>query len=138
MGHTRWATHGRPSDLNAHPHADCSGKITVVHNGIVENFQELRDELQARGHRLVSETDTEVVAHLVEEAYRGDLAEAVRVAVRRLAGAYALVVMHRDEPERLVGARCNAPLLVGIAEHESFLASDASALVAHTKHVVFL
>ncbi len=138
MGHTRWATHGRPSDLNAHPHGDCSGRITVVHNGIVENFQALRDELAARGHKLVSETDTEVVAHLVEESYAGDLAAAVRKALHRLEGAYALVVMHRDEPERLVGARRNAPLLVGLGPHESFLASDVSALVAHTKCVVFL
>jgi glucosamine--fructose-6-phosphate aminotransferase (isomerizing) len=138
LGHTRWATHGRPSDLNAHPHSDCSGRITVVHNGIVENFRELRDELVASGHTLASETDTEVVAHLVEDAYHGDLADAVRAALNRLEGAYALVVMHRDEPERLVGARLNAPLLVGLAEGESFLASDASALVAYTKRVIFL
>jgi glucosamine--fructose-6-phosphate aminotransferase (isomerizing) len=138
LGHTRWATHGRPSDLNAHPHSDCSGRITVVHNGIVENFRELRDELLAKGHTLASETDTEVVAHLVEDAYQGDLADAVRAALNRLEGAYALVVMHRDEPERLVGARLNAPLLVGLADGESFLASDASALVAYTKRVIFL
>ena len=138
LGHTRWATHGRPSDLNAHPHSDCTGRITVVHNGIVENFRELRDELTAGGHVLVSETDTEVVAHLVEDAYRGDLADAVRAALGRLEGAYALVVMHRDEPERLVGARLNAPLIVGLGEGESFLASDASAIVAYTKQVVFL
>jgi len=138
LGHTRWATHGRPSDLNAHPHSDCTGRITVVHNGIVENFRELRDELTAGGHVLVSETDTEVVAHLVEDAYRGDLADAVRTALGRLEGAYALVVMHRDEPERLVGARLNAPLIVGLGEGESFLASDASAIVAYTKQVVFL
>jgi glucosamine--fructose-6-phosphate aminotransferase (isomerizing) len=138
LGHTRWATHGRPSDLNAHPHSDCTGRITVVHNGIVENFRELRDELKAGGHVLASETDTEVVAHLVEDAYRGDLADAVRAALGRLEGAYALVVMHRDEPERLVGARLNAPLIVGLGEGESFLASDASALIAYTKQVVFL
>jgi glucosamine--fructose-6-phosphate aminotransferase (isomerizing) len=138
LGHTRWATHGRPSDLNAHPHRDCTGRITVVHNGIVENFRELRDELVAGGHTLVSETDTEVVAHLVEDAYRGDLADAVRAALGRLEGAYALVVMHRDEPDRLVGARLNVPLIVGLAEGESFLASDAAALVAYTKRVVFL
>ena len=138
LGHTRWATHGRPSDLNAHPHTDCTGRITVVHNGIVENFRELRAELVSRGHTLDSETDTEVVAHLVEDAYQGDLAEAVRIALRRLEGAYALVVMHRDEPERLVGARLNAPLIVGIGEGESFLASDAAAIVAYTKRVVFM
>jgi glucosamine--fructose-6-phosphate aminotransferase (isomerizing) len=138
LGHTRWATHGRPSDLNAHPHSDCSGRITVVHNGIVENYRELRAELAAAGHTLLSETDTEVVAHLVETAYRGDLADAVRAALRRLEGAYALVVMHRDEPDRLVGARLNAPLIVGVSEGEGFLASDAAAIVAHTKRVIFL
>jgi glucosamine--fructose-6-phosphate aminotransferase (isomerizing) len=138
LGHTRWATHGRPSDLNAHPHSDCSGRITVVHNGIVENFRELRDELVAGGHTLKSETDTEVVAHLVEDAYRGDLAVAVRAALGRLEGAYALAVMHRDEPDRLIGARMNAPLIVGLGEGESFLASDAAALVAYTKKVIFL
>lgn len=138
LGHTRWATHGRPSDLNAHPHSDCTGRITVVHNGIVENFRGLRDELVAGGHTLQSETDTEVVAHLVEDAYQGDLADAVRTALGRLEGAYALVVMHVGEPERLVGARLNAPLLVGLGEDESFLASDAAALVAYTKRVVFL
>jgi glucosamine--fructose-6-phosphate aminotransferase (isomerizing) len=138
LGHTRWATHGRPSDLNAHPHSDCSGRITVVHNGIVENFRELRDELIARGHTLRSETDTEVVAHLVEDAYDGDLATAVRAALGRLQGAYALVVMHRDEPDRLVGARLNAPLIVGVGDGESFLASDAAAIVAYTKRVIFL
>jgi glucosamine--fructose-6-phosphate aminotransferase (isomerizing) len=138
LGHTRWATHGRPSDLNAHPHSDCSGRITVVHNGIVENFRELRDELVAHGHTLASETDTEVVAHLIEDAYEGDLAEAVRAALRRLEGAYALVVMHRDEPDRLVGARLNAPLIVGVGDGESLLASDPAAIVAYTKRVIFL
>jgi glucosamine--fructose-6-phosphate aminotransferase (isomerizing) len=138
LGHTRWATHGRPSDLNAHPHSDCTGRITVVHNGIVENFRDLREELVAHGHVLRSETDTEVVAHLVEDAYDGDLAAAVRSALGRLEGAYALVVMHLDEPTRLVGARLNVPLLVGVGDGESFLVSDAAALVAYTKRVIFL
>ena len=138
LGHTRWATHGRPSDLNAHPHSDCSGRITVVHNGIVENFRELRDELVAGGHTLRSETDTEVVAHLIEDAYAGDLADAVRVALGRLEGAYALVVLHRDEPDRLVGARLNAPLIVGLGDGEGFIASDAAAIVAYTKRVIYL
>jgi glucosamine--fructose-6-phosphate aminotransferase (isomerizing) len=138
LGHTRWATHGRPSDLNAHPHSDCTGRITVVHNGIVENFRELRDELVAEGHILTSETDTEVVAHLVEAAYKGDLADAVRVALGRLEGAYALVVLNRDEPDRLVGARLNAPLIVGVGEGESFFASDVAAIISYTKRVIFL
>jgi glucosamine--fructose-6-phosphate aminotransferase (isomerizing) len=138
VGHTRWATHGRPTDLNAHPHHDCSGRISVVHNGIIENFRALREELAAGGHTLTSETDTEVVAHLIEAAYEGDLAEAVRRTMGRLEGAYAFVVMHRDEPDRLVGARLNAPLIVGLADGEGFLASDPSAVVAYTKRVVFL
>src|SRR6478672_1449078 len=138
LAHTRWATHGRPNDLNAHPHQDCTGDITVIHNGIIENFKELRDGLEARGHRLTSETDTEAVAHLVEEAYRGDLGDAVRTALRQLRGAYALVVMHRGERNRLVGARENVPLVVGLNGEESFLASDVAAILAHTNRVVFL
>ena len=138
LAHTRWATHGRPNDLNAHPHQDCTGEITVIHNGIIENFRELRDELEARGHTLASETDTEAIAHLVEDAYQGDLADAVRAALRRVEGAYALVVMHRREISRLVGARLNVPLIVGLNGEESFIASDVAAILAHTNRVVFL
>jgi glutamine---fructose-6-phosphate transaminase (isomerizing) len=138
LAHTRWATHGRPNDLNAHPHVDCTGQITVVHNGIIENFRELRDGLAERGHTLISETDTEAIAHLIEEAYDGDIAEATRQALRQMEGAYALVVMHRAEKDRLVGARQNVPLVVGLAEGEGFLASDAAAILAHTDQVVFL
>ncbi|MDO8484580.1 MAG: glutamine--fructose-6-phosphate transaminase (isomerizing) [Candidatus Limnocylindrales bacterium] len=138
LAHTRWATHGRPNDLNAHPHQDCTGEITVIHNGIIENFRELRDELEARGHTLTSETDTEALAHLVEEAYQGDLADAVRAALRRVEGAYAVVVMHRGEGDRLVGARQNVPLVVGVGDGESFLASDVGAILAHTDQVIFL
>ncbi|HYU48696.1 MAG TPA: glutamine--fructose-6-phosphate transaminase (isomerizing) [Candidatus Limnocylindria bacterium] len=138
LAHTRWATHGRPNDLNAHPHVDCTGQITVIHNGIIENFSELRDALEAGGHRLTSETDTEVIAHLVEDAYQGDLADAVRVALRQLEGAYALVVMHRSEISRLVGARQDVPLIVGLNGEESFIASDVAAVLAHTKRIVFL
>jgi glucosamine--fructose-6-phosphate aminotransferase (isomerizing) len=138
LAHTRWATHGRPNDLNAHPHQDCTGDITVIHNGIIENFRELRDGLEERGHRLASETDTEALAHLIEEAYSGDIAEAVRSALRRAEGAYALVVMHKGEVDRLVGARQDVPLVVGLADGESFLASDVAAILAHTDRVVFL
>jgi glucosamine--fructose-6-phosphate aminotransferase (isomerizing) len=138
LAHTRWATHGRPNDLNAHPHVDCSGTITVIHNGIIENFRELRDGLEARGHALASETDTEALAHLIEEAYAGDIADATRAALRRVQGAYALAVMHRDEPDRLVGARMNVPLVVGLGDGESFLASDVAAILAHTDRIVFL
>ena len=138
LAHTRWATHGRPNDLNAHPHVDCSGKITVIHNGIIENFRELRDGLEARGHVLDSETDTEALAHLVEESYEGDLADAVRAALRRVEGAYAIVVMHREEAGRLVGARQDVPLVVGLNAEETFIASDVAAILAHTNRVVFL
>jgi glucosamine--fructose-6-phosphate aminotransferase (isomerizing) len=138
LAHTRWATHGRPNDLNAHPHQDCTGDITVIHNGIIENFRDLRDELEARGHTLTSETDTEAIAHLVEENYHGDLADAVRAALRRLEGAYALAVMHRREISRLVGARLNVPLVVGLNGEESFIASDVAAILAHTNRIVFL
>jgi glucosamine--fructose-6-phosphate aminotransferase (isomerizing) len=138
LAHTRWATHGRPNDLNAHPHQDCTGEITVIHNGIIENFRELREGLAARGHRLTSETDTEALAHLVEEAYAGDLAEAVRTALRQAEGAYAIAVMHRGEGDRLVGARQDVPLVVGLGEDEAFLASDVAAILAHTDRVIFL
>ena len=138
LAHTRWATHGRPNDLNAHPHQDCTGNITVIHNGIIENFGELRDGLEARGHRLTSETDTEAIAHLIEEAYDGDLADAVRATLRQLEGAYALVVMHRGELSRLVGARQNVPLVVGLHGEESFIASDVAAILAHTNRIIFL
>ena len=138
LAHTRWATHGRPNDLNAHPHQDCTGDITVIHNGIIENFRELRDGLEERGHKLTSETDTEALAHMVEEAYAGDLADAVRAALRRAEGAYAIAVMHRGEGDRLVGARKDVPLVVGLADGESFLASDVAAILAHTDQVIFL
>jgi glucosamine--fructose-6-phosphate aminotransferase (isomerizing) len=138
LAHTRWATHGRPNDLNAHPHTDCTGEITVIHNGIIENFRELREGLRERGHKLSSDTDTEALAHLVEEAYDGDLAEAVRSALRQAHGAYAVAVMHSREPNRLIGARMNVPLIVGIGDHENFLASDVAAVLAHTKRVMFL
>jgi glutamine---fructose-6-phosphate transaminase (isomerizing) len=138
LAHTRWATHGRPNDINAHPQMDCTGRITVIHNGIIENFRELRDGLAARGHTLVSETDTEAIAHLIEEAYVGDIADAVRAALRQLEGAYALAVMHRDEADRIVGARKDVPLVVGVGEGENFLASDVAAILAHTDRVIFL
>ena len=138
LAHTRWATHGRPNDLNAHPHRDCTGRITVIHNGIIENFRELRDGLEARGHVLQSETDTEAIAHLIEEAYDSDLAEAVRTTLRQLDGAYAIAVMHVGEGDRLIGARKDVPLVVGIGEGETFLASDVAAILAHTDQVVFL
>ena len=136
IGHTRWATHGPPTDRNAHPHLDCTGGIAVIHNGIIENYQALRDRLAKAGHTLASETDTEVVAHLVEEAYRGDLGQAVRDTVRQLTGAYALVVSAADQPDVLVGVKVASPLIVGIGEGESLLASDVPALLARTRTYV--
>ena len=138
IAHTRWATHGRPNDTNAHPHLDCSGKLALIHNGIIENYHELGERLRAAGHRFVSETDTEVLAHLIEESYSGDLVEAVRLALREVRGAYAIGVMHHDHPDRIVGARMNVPLIVGIGEGEAFLASDVPAILEHTKNVVIL
>lgn len=138
LGHTRWATHGRPNDLNAHPHIDCTGELTVIHNGIIENFIELRAELQASGHVFDSETDTEVIAHLVEEVYAGDLSAAVRTALQRAHGAYALAVIHKGEPDRVVGAKMNVPLIVGLGDDEAFLASDVAAVLAHTRKVIYL
>ncbi|WPD19287.1 glutamine--fructose-6-phosphate transaminase (isomerizing) [Thermaerobacter composti] len=136
IGHTRWATHGRPSDANAHPHADCTGAFVVVHNGIIENYAELRDELAARGHRFASETDTEVVAHLLEELYDGDLVRTVQRAAARLEGAYALAVMSRREPGKIVAVKQASPLIVGLGEGENFLASDIPALLPHTRRVI--
>lgn len=129
IGHTRWATHGGPTDANAHPHLDNAGRVAVVHNGIIENFAALRAELTERGHDLASETDTEVVAHLLAEEFSscGDLAEAMRLVCGRLEGAFTLVAVHADEPGVVVGARRNSPLVVGVGEGEAFLASDVAA-----------
>ncbi|MES9593212.1 glutamine--fructose-6-phosphate transaminase (isomerizing) [Streptomyces sp. NPDC086796] len=140
IGHTRWATHGAPTDSNAHPHLDNAGRVAVVHNGIIENFAALRAELAERGHELASDTDTEVVAHLLAEAYSAcaDPAEAMRQVCRRLEGAFTLVAVHADAPGRVVGARRNSPLVVGVGEGESFLASDVSAFIAHTRSAIEL
>jgi len=136
MGHTRWATHGVPNDVNAHPHLDCDERVAVIHNGIIENFQDLRDELTKAGHILVSDTDTECVAHLLEDAYHGDLADAVRAVLPRLTGAYALVVTHTDDPGVIVGAKVSSPLVVGLGHGENLLASDIPALLQRTRTVV--
>ena len=138
IGHTRWATHGRPNDMNAHPHTDCSGKLALIHNGIIENYAEIKDRLTTEGHRFTSETDTEVLAHLIETKYAGDLVEAVRLALNEVRGAYAIGVMHTDHPDRIVGARMNVPLIVGLGDGEGFLASDVPAILEHTKKVVIL
>jgi len=138
IGHTRWATHGPPSLVNAHPHTDCRGRISVVHNGIIENFAELKAELEAAGHEFVSDTDTEVVPHLIEHYHRGDFLAAARQALQRIRGAYALVLFSLDDPELLVGARLNAPLVVGLGDKEHFIASDIAAVVPYTKKVLVL
>ncbi len=137
VGHTRWATHGAPTDPNAHPHTTEDGKIAVIHNGIVENYLELKGALLARGHRFASETDSEVLAHLVEEKYRGDLFQALREALKEVRGAYAVVVVHEDR-EEIVAARTVSPLVIGLGEGENFLASDVPALLPYTRRVIFL
>ena len=141
VGHTRWATHGRPTEENAHPHRDDSGRTVVVHNGIIENYLELKQELIANGHKFQSETDTEVVAHLVAHALRNGsrtLEEAARVSLQRVRGLFALVLMSADDPEKLVAARNGPPIVVGVGEDEYFVASDIPAILSHTRDVVFL
>jgi glutamine---fructose-6-phosphate transaminase (isomerizing) len=138
IGHTRWATHGKPTYINAHPHTDCKGRIFVVHNGIIENFAELKAELEAEGHEFPSETDTEVVPHLIEKYYKGDFLAAVRAALKRIHGAYALAMFSSDDPELLVGARLNAPLVVGLGDGEYYVASDITAIIPYTKRVLVL
>ena len=141
IGHTRWATHGRPTEENAHPHRDCTGRLVVIHNGIIENYLELKHELQKLGHRFVTQTDTEIVAHAIEQEMTergGDLARAFRAVLPRLRGIYALVAISADEPDTMVAARLGPPLVVGLGEGEFFVASDIPAILAHTKDVIFL
>ena len=141
IGHTRWATHGGPTDENAHPHLDNEGKLALIHNGIIENYIELRAELEKRGHVFKSETDTESVAHLLSDArksHKGDLAAAMREVCKQLRGSFTLLAIHSDEPGRIVGARRNSPLVVGVGDGENFLASDVSAFISHTKRALEL
>ena len=143
IGHTRWATHGPPTDRNAHPQVDCSGRVAVVHNGTIENFEVLAAGLEARGHRRESDTDTEVVAHLLEEKLSlpecaGDLAAAVRSVCRDLEGSFVLVVTHADEPDLVIGARRNLPLVAGVGDGENFLGSDVTAFIAHTREALVI
>jgi len=138
IGQTRWATHGEPSDLNAHPHIDCNGEIFVVHNGIIENYYEIKKDLIERGHRFLSETDTEVVPHLIEEYYEGDILKAVLKAVNKLRGSFALAILSKKERDKIIAVRKESPLIVGIGENENFLASDIPALLPHTKNIVIL
>jgi glucosamine--fructose-6-phosphate aminotransferase (isomerizing) len=139
LGHTRWATHGRPTEENAHPHRDCKDKIVVVHNGIIENYLELKQDLQTRGHKFVTETDTEVVAHLVEEEWKDDgLEGAVMRAMQRLRGLFAIVLLSADDPEKIVAVRNGPPVVVGLGQGEWFVASDIPAILQHTRDVTFL
>jgi glutamine---fructose-6-phosphate transaminase (isomerizing) len=141
IGHTRWATHGGPTDLNAHPHLDNDGKLAVIHNGIIENYLELRADLQSAGHNFKSETDSEAVAHLLSDARKnnnGDLAAAMRDVCKKLRGSFTLLAIHSDEPGRIVGARRNSPLVVGVGDGENFLASDVSAFITYTKRALEL
>jgi len=135
IGHTRWATHGRPCDRNSHPHQDCTGKFAVVHNGIIENYLQLRNELSAKGHCFSSDTDTEIFAHLLEELYEGDIVDAVCRAEEQVEGSYAVVVMTEFEPGKLVAVRKNSPLIVGLGEGEYFFASDIPAILNHTRKI---
>lgn len=141
IGHTRWATHGVPNDVNAHPHYSQSRNLVMIHNGIIENYDTIKKELSKRGHTFLSETDTEVLIHLIEDVYEKeecDLAEAVRLALNQAVGAYAIVVMAKNNPDQLIAARKSSPLVIGIGEGEFFIASDASPIVEYTKNVVYL
>jgi glucosamine--fructose-6-phosphate aminotransferase (isomerizing) len=139
LGHTRWATHGRPTEENAHPHRDCTGRIVVVHNGIIENYLELKHELQGQGHRFTTETDTEIVAHLVEREMRQDgLENAVRRALTCMRGMFAIVLVSVDDPEKIVAVRNGPPIVIGLGDNEFFVASDIPAILSHTRDVVFL
>jgi len=146
IGHTRWATHGRPTEENAHPHRDCTGRIVVVHNGIVENYLELKRELTAQGHKFVTETDTEIIAHLIEQIQKDGevsgkplpLENAVRCAVKRLTGAFALGILSSTEPDKIIAARLGPPVVIGVGEGEYFVASDVPGILHHTRNIYFL
>lgn len=138
IGHTRWATHGRPSDSNSHPHTDCTGKFVVVHNGIIENYLNLKEKLISRGHVFTSETDTEVVAHLLEECYEGDFEAAVKKVLSQIEGSYALVFLCQDEPGKLICTKQDNPLVIGLGTGENFIASDIPAIINHTRKTYIL
>lgn len=138
IGHSRWATHGAPTNVNAHPHTDCEGNFSVVHNGIIENFSELKSMLIKEGHSFRSDTDTEVIAHLIEKYYRGDFEKAVLKAIKHLRGSFALGIMCKNQKHKLIGARKESPLIVGVGKSENFIASDIQAVLSHTKKVLYV
>jgi len=138
IAHTRWATHGKPTEANAHPHTDCHNKIWLAHNGIIENYKELKRQLEAKGHKFRSETDTEVIVHLIEDLYQGNLTETLIKVLPLLKGTYGLALYHVDEPNKLLAARCGSPLVIGLAEGETIVASDVSAIIRYTKQVIYL
>ena len=140
IGHTRWATHGAPNELNAHPHNDCSKRASVVHNGIIENYKELKEYLQNQGHNFLSETDTEIVPHLIENFLNSgkDFDTALFDTLKMIKGAYALAIIDSKNPEILYAAKLSSPLVIGVGDDENFLASDPSALVGKTKNVIYL
>ncbi|WP_312517885.1 glutamine--fructose-6-phosphate transaminase (isomerizing) [Anaerospora sp.] len=138
IGHTRWATHGRPSDVNSHPHTDCTGKFVVVHNGIIENYMHIKEELIAKGHHFASETDTEVVAHLLEEFYEGDFEAAVKKVLSKIEGSYALVFMSQNDPDKIICTKQDNPLVIGLGEGENFIASDIPAIISRTRKTYIL
>lgn len=138
ISHTRWATHGKPSSVNAHPHTDCKEKIAIVHNGIIENYLQLKNWLTEKGHTFVTETDSEILAHLIEEEYDGDLGDAVRSSLAKVEGTYGIAVMHSDHPDLMISARKGSPVVIGIGEGENFVASDVTPLINYTKNVVYL
>ncbi|MFN0256095.1 glutamine--fructose-6-phosphate transaminase (isomerizing) [Pedobacter ureilyticus] len=141
MGHTRWATHGAPSDRNSHPHTSQDGQLSIIHNGIIENYATLKEELISRGHSFNSDTDTEVLIHLIEDIYKNnevDLSEAVRLALKEVTGAYAIVVMDEKNPNQLIAARKGSPMVIGVGQGEYFIASDATPIVEYTKNVIYL
>ena len=138
VGHTRWATHGKVSKENAHPQVSCNKKIALVHNGIIENFKKLRDDLEKEGYKFTSQTDTEVIVHLIDEEYEGSLEDAVFSALKKIQGSYAIVVVCEDDPGKIVGARKESPLVIGVGDNENFLASDVPALLKYTNRVIYL
>ena len=138
ISHTRWATHGAPNRINAHPHTDCTGTILIVHNGIIENYEQLRDMLRKKGHKITSDTDTEIITHLIEEHYRGNLFKAVQKAIKQLKGAFALGVISSDFPDTLIAVRVGSPLIIGVGKNENFIASDVPAILEHTRKIIYL